>query len=267
MKLFKNKYRIDSTRLNSWDYGSDGHYFITICTRNRSHFFGKIENRQMELSALGQIVERCLIEITTQFSYARMDEYVVMPDHIHCIIKIDNPSRRDAVHRTSHNKKEQKAEHKEAKEQKTEAQRKEEHYTEAYTRIEQKLEKSDSQAPNEGVLGKEVLDSKERKKEDNQTGITHGETSRDYVGVKTAIVNNIAMQSGGFAKEHNPMLHDNVSKIIRWYKGRTAFESRKIDLDFAWQPLFWDHVVKSESALKNIRNYIKNNPIKWESNK
>lgn len=39
---FQNKYRTDSMRLQGWDYGSNGGYFITICTKNREHFFGEI---------------------------------------------------------------------------------------------------------------------------------------------------------------------------------------------------------------------------------
>ena len=39
---FKDKYSISSARLQSWDYSKKGAYFITICTQNREHFFGKI---------------------------------------------------------------------------------------------------------------------------------------------------------------------------------------------------------------------------------
>ena len=41
---YKNKYRIPSNRLQGYDYGSNGCYFITICTKNRVHYFGKIVN-------------------------------------------------------------------------------------------------------------------------------------------------------------------------------------------------------------------------------
>ncbi len=41
MSLYKNKYRVESTRLQNWDYGWNGKYFITIVTKNRQHFFGK----------------------------------------------------------------------------------------------------------------------------------------------------------------------------------------------------------------------------------
>ncbi|MEZ4890791.1 MAG: hypothetical protein R2779_09675 [Crocinitomicaceae bacterium] len=42
MDKFKNKYRIPSARLQNWDYGSNGAYFITICTQNGEHFLVKL---------------------------------------------------------------------------------------------------------------------------------------------------------------------------------------------------------------------------------
>ncbi len=57
MTKYRNKYRIDSTRLKNWDYKQEGIYFITICTKNREHFFGHINNGKMILSDMGKIVE------------------------------------------------------------------------------------------------------------------------------------------------------------------------------------------------------------------
>jgi REP element-mobilizing transposase RayT len=54
---FQNKYRIKSNRLQNYDYSSSGAYFITICTKNREHFFGKIINGKMVLNDLGKIVK------------------------------------------------------------------------------------------------------------------------------------------------------------------------------------------------------------------
>ncbi len=55
MTLYKNKYRIESTRCKNWDYASNGYYFVTICTRNRECFFGDVEVNQMYLSAIGEL--------------------------------------------------------------------------------------------------------------------------------------------------------------------------------------------------------------------
>ncbi len=55
---FRNKYRISSSRLQNWDYGSNGVYFITICTKNRRHYFGEIINAEMHLNETGKLAEQ-----------------------------------------------------------------------------------------------------------------------------------------------------------------------------------------------------------------
>lgn len=82
-------------RLKDYDYGSDGYYFVTICTKNREHYFGEIENGQMYLSDLGQIAKQFWENIPAYVTYAGLDEFVVMPDHLHGIIVIDNSHRRN----------------------------------------------------------------------------------------------------------------------------------------------------------------------------
>jgi REP element-mobilizing transposase RayT len=60
------------------------------------------------------------------------------------------------------------------------------------------------------------------------------------------------------------MLNDDLARIIRWYKGRTSFEARKVRSDFAWQPRFHDHIIRNAKSYQNIYNYILNNPVCWQ---
>ena len=90
MEKFKNKYRIPSTRLQSWDYGANGAYFITICTQNREHFFGEISDEKMQLNDLGQLAENYWMEIPSHFPFIELGNFVVMPNHTHGILMIDN---------------------------------------------------------------------------------------------------------------------------------------------------------------------------------
>ena len=90
MTLYKNKYRIESTRLQKWDYGWNGKYFITIVTKNRVHYFGEIDtNKNMHLSESGKIAEKYWFEIPAHFPFAILDEFIVMPNHMHGIVFID----------------------------------------------------------------------------------------------------------------------------------------------------------------------------------
>lgn len=64
---------------------------------------------------------------------------------------------------------------------------------------------------------------------------------------------------GGITGIKNPMLHENISRIIRWYKGRTTFEIRKLQPDFALQSRFYDHIIRTQKSFDRIQNYIINN--------
>jgi putative transposase len=114
-ELFKNKYRIPSARLQTWDYASNGMYFITICTAHRECFFGDIvETRciaspiaspsgvsasadafaepefHMELNDLGRVAEtewHRTKELRPDMNL-ELAEFVVMPNHFHGIILI-----------------------------------------------------------------------------------------------------------------------------------------------------------------------------------
>ena len=91
MKKFQNKYRIPSARLQSWDYGSDGYYFITICTAHMEHYFGEIHDGEMIHNELGKIADKYWEEIPVHFPFVELGNYVVMPNHVHGILIIDKP--------------------------------------------------------------------------------------------------------------------------------------------------------------------------------
>ena len=77
-------------RLESWDYGEDGYYFITICTKDKRNLFGRIVGNGLDRSAVGTIAETHLIDLPNHFPLVRLDKYVVMPNHIHAILVIDH---------------------------------------------------------------------------------------------------------------------------------------------------------------------------------
>lgn len=70
------------------DYSSPGRYFITICTKERRRFFGFLQNGKMVLSDAGIIAKQCRSEIEDHFPFIKSDEFVVMPDHVHGILRI-----------------------------------------------------------------------------------------------------------------------------------------------------------------------------------
>lgn len=187
---FKNKYRIPSARLQTWDYSNDGAYFITICTQNRTHFFGNVQKGMMQLSEIGKLAEQYWFEIPNHFSFIELGNFVVMPNHVHGILIINN-------------------------------------------------------TPN--CAETRFIASDNNQNDDK----------------KTRLIASLQDNVGGFSGDKNPMINDNISKIIRWYKGRCSFECRKIQTNFGWQSRFHDHIIRNSKSFDNIKNYIFENALKW----
>ena len=178
-KKFRNKYRITSTRLQNWDYSWNASYFITICTKKRKHFFGEINNSEMVLSDIGKFADQFWNKIPDHFPYIILDAFVVMPDHIHGIIIIDNPNNWNV--RTQN----------------------------ANQNTEVKQTKGEERFQNQGK--------------------------------------------------------NTISSIIGSYKSVVSKNSRRIQIDFGWQPRFYDHIIRDKKSFIRIQNYIKNNPKNWHN--
>jgi REP element-mobilizing transposase RayT len=204
MKKIQNKFCIESNRCQHWDYGSNAAYFVTICTKNRKYFFGNMDGSRMIASETGKIARECWEMIAERFSGIKLDEFILMPNHIHGIIIIDKP-------------------------------------------------KNDR---------------------DNAVGCGNPVDRRDAInrvstgtGTGTGTESEPVVKPGGITGDRNPMLHENLSRIIRWYKGRVTFESRKINDHFAWQRNYHDHIARDEPELNRIRRYIRQNPKNWQSDR
>jgi REP element-mobilizing transposase RayT len=86
--LFKSKYLIPEIRLPYKDYGEPGSYFVTICAKGRVPWFGRIQHGRMCLSDIGRIIHNAWMTIPMHYPHIALDAFVVMPDHVHGIIRI-----------------------------------------------------------------------------------------------------------------------------------------------------------------------------------
>ena len=171
-ELFRKKYRIKSHRWQGWNYADSGVYFITICTKNRVEYFGRTKNEEIILNDVGIIAEQAWLKTEKMRDNVELDEFVVMPNHIHGIIILEN---------------------------------------------------------NDDV-------------ETHRNASLHEE----------------------YKNKFGPQIN-NISSIIRGFKGEVTnnINSHFPNICFAWQPRFYDHVVRSEKELDTIRRYIYYNPVKW----
>ena len=197
MEKFQNKYRIPSARATWWNYSRTGTYFITICTRGRRHYFGRIPPSgppQLDFSPAGKIAHDLWHEIPNYFPYTKLGEFITMPNHIHGILALHLPAPAAA-----------------------------------------------SAVQSRFIASPPALNKALESEEFNH------------------------LPHGGITGTHNPMLHKNLARIIRWYKGRCSYEIRKLGIDFGWHPRFYDIIIRNDAAYERISAYIINNPAKWRT--
>lgn len=75
-------------RLKDYDYDQAGYYFVTFCTRDRQHYFGQVKDSQVSKSLYGEIADHFWRDIPSHYANVEIDEFMVMPNHIHGIIII-----------------------------------------------------------------------------------------------------------------------------------------------------------------------------------
>jgi REP element-mobilizing transposase RayT len=80
-----------SIRLKGYDYSRPGFYFVTICVQNMKHIFGRVIDGKMILNEFGKIAWDFWCQIDSRYQNTQVDEFVVMPNHMHGIIEIINP--------------------------------------------------------------------------------------------------------------------------------------------------------------------------------
>ena len=81
-------------RLPDYDYGTPGAYFITVCTANREALFWDCAGaditapQNLPLSDIGKIAQRGIAQIPLHYDGVAVDQYCIMPDHIHLILRL-----------------------------------------------------------------------------------------------------------------------------------------------------------------------------------
>lgn len=160
-------------RIRNFDYSQSGYYFVTICVKNREEWFGKIINGKMVLNKFGKIANNVWLNIPIHYQNVILDEFVIMPNHIHGIIIIKQ------LHQTV----------------------------------------GTGQCPVPTI----------------NKNIKYGLISKIINGFKNI-----------------------TTKKIRYVYGKPSFR---------WQRSFYDHIIRNEQSLFAIRQYIKDNPSKWNDDR
>ncbi len=95
--FYKKRRNRNSLRYPGRDYSLPGKYFVTICTKNKIRWFGTIINKEIQLSDIGNIAYNCWRDMPQHFPYVTIDEFVIMPNHMHGIIIINKSAKNPVV--------------------------------------------------------------------------------------------------------------------------------------------------------------------------
>ena len=168
-----------SIRLQGYDYSLLGAYFVTICTQNRVCLFGEIADGKIVLNNAGKIAQQCWLEIPNHFPNVSLDQYVIMPNHVHGII---------------------------------------------------------------------IINGNDDKTNMNNVGVQNFEP--------------LQIKQNQFRK----IIPRSIGTIIRGYKiGVTKWFHQNTNINNVWQRNYYEHILRNEESLNQIRQYIINNPINWQS--
>lgn len=90
MKKEAIKHNRKSIRLKGYDYSQTGTYFVTVCVQGRRCLLSNINDNDILLSSIGKFAYQCLNQIPDRYDSAELDEFIIMPNHVHVIIIINN---------------------------------------------------------------------------------------------------------------------------------------------------------------------------------
>lgn len=181
---FKRKYRVETSRAAFWNYGSNGIYFITICTKGKKYYFGNILNGVMNLSAIGIMAKKYWFEIPQHFSFVKLGDFVVMPNHVHGILMIDKENENLSV-----------------------------------------------ETPDSGV----------------------SRSANQAIPLKS--------------RANSFWTPGSLGVIINQYKRICTIKAIEYNAGFAWQPRYYDHIIRRYDSFQAISAYIVRNPEKWEEDR
>jgi len=242
-----------SIRLKGYDYSQAGAYFVTICTQDRACLFGKVVNGEMRLNDAGRMVLAEWNMLPERFPHVVLDAFVVMPNHVHGIVVITNPAPDDTA-------------------------------TTAPTIVGAGLVSAPNDgpmsapndgpmsAPNDGPMGAAPNDGPMGAPNDGPMGAApndgpmgaapndgpmgapnDGATTRTTTRTTTRVAPTVGDIVGAF-KSRVTVEYIRGVKTSGWppFRGRL------------WQRNYYEHIIRHERALNAIRQYIIENPRRWQ---
>ena len=239
-----------SIRLRGYDYSLPGAYFVTICVRDRRLVFGEVVAGDVRHSRIGEVAHAFWTNIPDHVPEVVLDAFVVMPNHVHGIIGITDrepdvgpgadQDRGGDVH----------------------------HGGNRDGGIGNR-DGGDGGDRHDGGIGNNRRGVQLNAPTPENTAASGQTTTPGPTATSgnTTTSGQTATPGPGAARSPFADLspkRGTLSVIVRTYKGAvTRWCRQNGHADFAWQPRFYDHIIRDARALRNIRRYIAENPMRW----
>ncbi|MBI5805304.1 hypothetical protein HZA73_04580 [candidate division TA06 bacterium] len=240
MSINNPRFHRRSIRLPEYDYSQEGVYYITICAQDRKCLFGEIRNGKIALSECGRIVDDWWQRMPERYSGVILDEYVIMPNHMHAIIVVID----DAICRG-----------------------------EVASPLGGTVDGITK--PGDGVEMPGVAISSMGESVGGMTnpgvGIEiPGEVTSPMGGSVGDVMNPVdgMTKPGEVTSPLRGTGKHTLGQILAFYKYQTTKSINAIynsPGNKIWQRNYWEHVIRNKKSLHKIREYIRNNPWHWAS--
>jgi len=221
------KHHRRSIRLKGYDYALAGLYFITLCCHNRACLFGKIENGRMILNEYGHIAYNEWLKTTEIRNNVELGEFVIMPNHIHGIVRLLDRGELHSPHNTNER-----------------------------VECETPNERVECETPNERV---ECETPNERVECETPNERVECETPNERVECETP-------NEQGVCDTPLRSPSQTIGAIVRGYKSSVTKQLDLLGFnEKIWQRNYHEHIIRDEQSYMKIWDYIKNNPANWDN--
>lgn len=229
MKRYKGKYRNESHRLKGWDYSGNGQYFITINTYDRTCLFGDIVDGKMILNDFGKIATDEWFKSFDTRQELFLGEFILMPNHLHAIVGLESGSVGNGFNTTVE----------------TEQMNGTNDNVGTHGRASQRVNRASHQSQSH--------QSQPQKPQQNQSQSQKYQQSQPFQRKPKSI--------SSFIAGYKSMVLNKIDDLIDERKIPMQKFNRRNPL---WQANYYDHVIRDDRAYKNIVEYIRKNPAKWD---